>query len=203
MSFIRFVLRVLTAASVVFGASMLLNMSDETEILAVVSATGAQAKEKCITIDGKRICLTEGDKKNNDDDGDNDDDKPKSKKTAKNCKKARCEPGLVVLDKPNKYGACCEAREGLPPPKPAEPEKCKFPGEVGTPPNCSCPTGTEFMGYKGCVKAQRVCCTGRYPDGTLTGPDCGAPEAAVRKVTSSAVRNGIAVKPDSITCAPE
>ena len=36
--------------------------------------------------------------------------------------------------------------------KPLEPEKCKFPGEEGTPPNCKCPQGTEFLGYKGCVK---------------------------------------------------
>jgi hypothetical protein len=34
--------------------------------------------------------------------------------------------------------------------KPDEPKKCKFPGEVR--PDCHCPKGTEFMGYKGCVK---------------------------------------------------
>lgn len=62
-----------------------------------------------------------------------------------------CPPGYVVLEKANKYGAFCEPREGLPAPQAAEPEKCKFPGEVGTPPNCSCPNGTEFLGYKGCV----------------------------------------------------
>jgi hypothetical protein len=27
-------------------------------------------------------------------------------------------------------------------------------GEVGTPPNCTCPSGTEFMGYKGCLKSR-------------------------------------------------
>jgi hypothetical protein len=63
-----------------------------------------------------------------------------------------CPPGYVVLDKPNKYGAFCEPKEGLPAPAPAEAEKCKFPGQVGTPPNCSCPDGTEFLGFKGCVK---------------------------------------------------
>ena len=62
-----------------------------------------------------------------------------------------CPPGYVVLDKPNKYGAYCEPKEGLPATPPAEPEKCKFPGQVGTPPNCSCPAGTEFLGFKGCV----------------------------------------------------
>jgi hypothetical protein len=64
-----------------------------------------------------------------------------------------CPPGYVVLAEPNKYGSYCEPKEGLPgTPQPAE--KCKFPGEVGTPPNCSCPEGTEFVGYKGCVKFQ-------------------------------------------------
>ena len=120
------------------------------------STLPTQAGFNCGLINGKLVC---GDKKNtkhNDDDdndqgknNDDNDQKPKGKKTAKDCKKARCEPGLVVLEKPNKYGACCEAREGLPPPAA---EKCKFPGEVGTPPNCQCPNGTEFLGYKGCVK---------------------------------------------------
>ncbi len=63
-----------------------------------------------------------------------------------------CPPGYVVLDKPNKYGAFCEPKEGSPAPAPAEGEKCKFPGQVGTPPNCKCAVGTEFLGYKGCVK---------------------------------------------------
>jgi hypothetical protein len=68
-------------------------------------------------------------------------------------KKVSCPAGYVVLDKPNKYGACCEPKEGLPPtPSQQEAEKCKFPGQVGTPPNCTCPDGTEFLGFKGCVK---------------------------------------------------
>jgi hypothetical protein len=177
--------------------------------LAPVTATAAEgigsgfvlkAAFECKLQQGKLVCGKT--KKNADDDDDDDDNqKPKPAKT-KDCKKARCEPGFVVLDKPNKYGACCEAREGLPPPKAAEPEQCKFPGEIGTPPNCTCPSGTEFMGYKGCVKTQKWCCMGVYPDGTVTGPDCGAPKEAVRKITSSAVRNGVPVKPDSITCDP-
>ena len=103
-------------------------------------------------------------KKHKNDDDDDDDDKPKKSKDKvipKTCgKKVNCEAGFVKLEKPNKYGACCEAREGLPSPKTAQPEKCQFPGEVGTPPNCSCPKGTEFLGYKGCVKhsMQRVNC---------------------------------------------
>ena len=95
-----------------------------------------------------------------------DDDKPKKSKPF-NCKKAKCNPGEVKLDKPNIYGACCQTGTAPLTPKttPAEPEKCKFPGEVGTPPNCTCPSGTEFMGYKGCVKkvVQRVCCTEIQP----------------------------------------
>ena len=60
-----------------------------------------------------------------------------------------CPEGYVRLDKPNKYGALCEPKEGLPA---TEPEKCKF-GMIGTPPNdCHCPAGTEFAGYKGCLK---------------------------------------------------
>jgi hypothetical protein len=60
-----------------------------------------------------------------------------------------CPSGYVVLDKPNKYGSFCEPKEGLPAP---EAEKCKF-GMIGTPPNdCHCPDGTEFAGYKGCIK---------------------------------------------------
>ena len=132
----------------------------------VFSPLSVQAGLKCELVDGKLVCEKKTKSGQNDDDGDDngdDEDTPKKsndKKIPKNCKKARCEPGMVVLDKPNKYGACCEAREGLPPPKQQEAEKCKFPGEVGTPPNCSCPPGTEFLGYRGCVKwtIQRANC---------------------------------------------
>jgi hypothetical protein len=66
-----------------------------------------------------------------------------------------CPAGYVVLEKPNKYGSFCEPKEGLPAPAPAEAEKCKF-GMIGTPPNdCHCPEGTEFAGYRGCIKRQR------------------------------------------------
>jgi hypothetical protein len=115
----------------------------------------SMAKQKCITIGEKRICFEDGRNKKSDDveEDDEDNDEPKkNKKTGNICEgKIVCDPGYVVLDKPNKYGACCEPREGFPAPAPAEAEKCKFPGEVGTPPNCSCPAGTEFMGYKGCL----------------------------------------------------
>jgi hypothetical protein len=66
-----------------------------------------------------------------------------------------CPAGYVVLEKPNKYGSFCEPKEGLPAPAPAEAEKCKF-GMIGTAPNdCHCPEGTEFQGYKGCVKVHQ------------------------------------------------
>jgi hypothetical protein len=68
--------------------------------------------------------------------------------------------------KPNKYGACCEPKEGLP--APASTEKCKFPGEVGTPPNCHCPGGTEFIGYKGCVKVDVISKCVFYPPSGFT-----------------------------------
>ena len=94
-----------------------------------------------------------------------DDDKPKKSKPF-NCKKAKCDAGEVKLDKPNIYGACCQvgAEPLKPKTAPAEPEKCKFPGEVGTPPNCTCPANTEFLGYKGCVKVRfPSVCTGNKP----------------------------------------
>ena len=101
---------------------------------------------KCEMVEGKLVCGKTSGSKSCDDDNDDDDDKPKKSKDKvipETCgKKVNCEAGFVKLEKPNKYGACCEAREGLPPPQQQEAEKCKFPGEVGTPPNCSCPPGT-------------------------------------------------------------
>ena len=84
--------------------------------------------------------------------------KIKKKNKGNKCKSEHsCPAGYVVLDKPNAYGACCEAKEGIPKPAPAEAEQCKF-GMVGTPPNdCHCPEGTEFQGYKGCVAKKRTC----------------------------------------------
>ena len=124
---------------------------------------------KCEMVEGKLVCgKTDGSKSRDDDDDDNDDDddrpkKSKDKVIPKTCgKKVNCEAGFVKLEKPNKYGACCEAREGLPPPKQQEAEKCKFPGQIN-PPACDCPPGTEFMGFKGCVtvakKQQSYCST--------------------------------------------
>ena len=112
-----------------------------------------QADFKCRKVDGKLVCgSTKGNRQNDDDDDADKPKKTKDKVIPKTCgKKVNCEAGFVKLEKPNKYGACCEAREGLPAPKQQEAEKCKFPGEVGTPPNCSCPAGTEFMGYRGCL----------------------------------------------------
>ncbi len=85
-------------------------------------------------------------------------------------KKISCPVGYVTLDKPNKYGACCEPKEGLPPtPTEQEAEKCKFPGQIGTPPNCTCPDGTEFLGFKGCVKftTQQYCSDNNQPGDRL------------------------------------
>jgi hypothetical protein len=115
----------------------------------------------CKIIDRKLVC---GKDVGDDDDDDDDDDggakeqnkdQENKKKTGNICEgEVACPPGYVVLDKPNKYGACCEPKEGFPP---TQAEKCKFPGEVGTPPDCHCPEGTEFLGYKGCVTTGFKC----------------------------------------------
>lgn len=89
-----------------------------------------------------------------------------------------CPPDYVVLKEPNKYGSYCEPKGGLPATPQAE-EKCKFPGEVGTPPNCSCPAGTEFLGYKGCVpfKTAQYCSDNNQPGDRLINKDELAPFA--------------------------
>ena len=109
---------------------------------------------KCEMVEGKLVCGKTSGSKSRDDENDDEDDRPKKSKDKvipKTCgKKVNCEAGFVKLEKPNKYGACCEAREGLPPPKQQEAEKCKFPGQIN-PPACDCPPGTEFMGFRGCL----------------------------------------------------
>jgi hypothetical protein len=123
---------------------------------------------KCEMVEGKLVCGSTKGNKNRDDD-DDDDDKPKKSKDKvipKTCgKKVNCEAGLVKLEKPNKYGACCEA------PKQQEAAKCKFPGQID-PPKCDCPPGTEFMGYKGCVKEKPSwwCFSGTNPGTTYGMP---------------------------------
>jgi hypothetical protein len=119
------------------------------------SGLAVSVASKCITVGDKRICLEDDDNPKNNDNEDVNDDKPKKKKTSNICAgDVSCPAGYVVLDKPNKYGACCEPKEGFPDkPAPAA-EKCKF-GMVGTPPNCECPFGSVFSGYKGCLK---TCC---------------------------------------------
>jgi len=115
-----------------------------------------------------------------------------------------CPPGYVVLKEKNKYGAFCEPREGLPPPAQAEAEKCQF-GMIGTPPNdCACPAGTDFQGYKGCVKVQNICCTavigeGGSSSGCTDGPPART-EAQLREALLQSRINGVA--PSSISCSP-
>ena len=111
-----------------------------------------------------RLRKTGGNKNRDDDDDDDDDDKPKKSKDKvipKTCgKKVNCEVGYVKLSKPNAHGACCEARE-----RRQKAEKCKFPGQIN-PPNCDCPQGTEFMGYKGCMpKLDNWSCKATAPSG--------------------------------------
>jgi hypothetical protein len=113
---------------------------------------------KCEMVEGKLVCGKTGGNKSRDDDGednDDDDDRPKKSKDKvipKTCgKKVNCEAGYVKLEKPNKYGACCEAA----PAKQQDAAKCKFPGQID-PPKCDCPPGTTFLGYKGCVPEDSV-----------------------------------------------
>jgi hypothetical protein len=79
--------------------------------------------------------------------------------TAPNRENAPVQRATWFSDKPNEYGAFCEQKEGLPKSAPAEAEKCKFPGEVGTPPDCHCPAGTQFQGFKGCIAIPPQCVT--------------------------------------------
>jgi len=164
---------------------------------------------KCGLVNGKLVCgdkQSGGNKQGGSKKQSNGDEKPKKAKDKaipKTCgKKVNCEPGFVRLEKPNKYGACCEAREGLPPTKAAEPQKCKFPGEVGTPPNCSCPTGTEFLGYKGCVKTNSWGCMAKVASGGdvtmfLTAPS----EAGAKQVYVSRLKAENKTTPSGpITC---
>ena len=101
-----------------------------------------QAGLKCGLVGGKLLCG----------DGNQADQAKKKKKSGNICQgDNHCGPGETDLETPNKYKACCEPEAGFQTP-PEVAEKCKFPGEVGTPPNCKCPEGTEFLGYKGCIK---------------------------------------------------
>ncbi len=120
---------------------------------------------KCKKIEGKLVCGGFGKSGKNDKDGDDDDKAKKSEPFT--CKKAKCDPGEVKLDKPNIYGACCQATAAPLTPK-TEKEKCKFPGELGEPPNCFCPEGTEFLGYKGCVRVHYGTTCGT---GYISGPE--------------------------------
>lgn len=168
---------------------------------------------KCGLVNGKLVCgdkQSGGNKQGGSKKQSNDDEKPKKAKDKaipKTCgKKVNCEPGFVRLEKPNKYGACCEAREGLPPTQSAE--KCKF-GMIGTPPNdCRCPAGTDFQGYKGCVKTpSEICCSAQVTekDGSPAPSPafgvCRATEAAARSETI-ALCNGNNFIIKSMSCAP-
>ena len=163
-----------------------------------------QADFKCRKVDGKLVCGSTKDNKKRDEDDDQDDKPKKSKDKVipKTCgKNVNCDVGFVKLPKPNKYGACCEAREGLPPAKQQEAEKCKFPGEVGTPPNCSCPAGTEFAGYKGCVVKRQICCKAVHAPTGGGATYCGDSEADARASAAATKVNG--EPPTSVTCAPK
>jgi len=149
--------RVLYVLVIAFGAmaiGLTLSVSAERQTGVIQAGFG------CKMVNGQLVC---GKQRNNDDDDDDENQpSPKKQKTEKKKKgkgtdsngERACPPGYVVLDKPNKYGAYCEPKEGFPAKPPAEAEKCKFPGQVGTPPNCTCPDGTEFLGLQGVRRIQ-------------------------------------------------
>jgi hypothetical protein len=164
--------------SVVVRLSLLLIA---TAIFVFGSSVIVSAGKKCISIGEKQVCFDDGKnkKKNKNDAGgadagnnnapanDNapaDDnaapdnatpDNAAPQNTGNKCQgEVACPPGYVVLDKPNKYGACCEPREGFcPPDRPS-----------GTPPNC-CAEGTTFR--------EGACWPTNCPPGTVgTPPHC-------------------------------
>ena len=164
--------------SVVVRLSLLLIA---TAIFVFGSSVIVSAGKKCISIGEKQVCFDDGKnkKKNKNDAGgadagnnnapanDNapaDDNAAPDNATPDNaapqnsgnkCQgEVACPPGYVVLDKPNKYGACCEPREGFcPPDRPS-----------GTPPNC-CAEGTTFR--------EGACWPTNCPPGTVgTPPHC-------------------------------
>lgn len=140
-------------------------------------------RAKCKFKNGELACPSNK-HKDDEDDADNDDKSKKKKKTGNICEgDNHCGAGFTDLETANKYGACCEPAKGFQT-APKEAEKCKFPGEVGTPPNCTCPPGTEFYGYKGCVEP--YCCTsyGDASDGGGSIKACGEHAEAQEKVTS-------------------
>jgi len=129
-------------------------------IFVLGSSFDVNAGKKCITVGEKSICFDDGkSKKSNDDDdpgkkdgGVNQDEQNKG--AADKSGDRACPPGYVVLEKPNKYGAFCEPKEGFCPPDRPN----------GTPPNC-CAEGTTFR--------EGACWPTNCPPGTVgTPPHC-------------------------------
>jgi hypothetical protein len=179
-------------------------------IVVVGSSFDASATKKCITIGQKSVCFDDG-KGNKNTDGDNAGENGDNggggnqggggeqgggqgnNNTAKpfDCSKAQCDAGEVTLDKPNKYGACCEPKEGFcPPDRPSGtppnccPEDTTFregfcrptncpPGSVGTPPHCQRTCG------EGKVLVDQTCYD-PCPPGTIgTPPSCRCPDGQI------------------------
>jgi hypothetical protein len=119
-----------------------------------------QPKKKCITIGDKRICLEDFKKKTTTLTTPKRTTTTRRKKTGNICEgEIACPPGYVVLDKLNKYGACCEPKEGFPEttPKP-EDSAAPAPEDASSPEptnndyaKCKVPEQKSFVG-KGCLK---------------------------------------------------
>ena len=161
-----------------------------TAIFVLGSSSTASAGKKCISIGDKRICFEDGKNKKGNADDDNGDGKPQT--TGNKCQgEIACPPGYVVLDKPNKYGACCEPKEGFcPPDRPSGtppnccaegttfregacwPTNCP-PGTVGTPPHC------DRVCAPGKIKVEQTCYD-PCPPGTIgTPPNCKCPDGQI------------------------
>jgi hypothetical protein len=106
-------LLLVSLATALIACTFPLTLSSANAETTLAMAPQPEPKKKCITIGDKRICLEDfGGKK--------DDDEDEPKKTGNICEgEIACPPGYVVLDKPNKYGACCEPKEGFPDTTPA------------------------------------------------------------------------------------
>jgi hypothetical protein len=154
-------------------------------------------QQKCITVGDKRICLEEGAKKcikiggkriclEGEDNGAGNAGGA-TKNTGNICEgEIACPPGYVVLDKPNKYGACCEPKEGFPETTPA-PEG----GGSAVPEDASSPEPTN-ADYAKCKVPQQKSFVGK---GCLMGHDSSAlPESkAAEYRTTCKGKSGIAL----------
>jgi hypothetical protein len=165
---------------------LFLNIGGDTESSEALLAMAPQAKEKCVKVDGKRVCFEGGVKKKNDDDDDDngdddDDDKPKKKQ------KKDVDTGLTecTIQQPGGGGGCktgfkqvCEKMKSG--------KKC-----------CGCVPDPNAKAQTTPVQAN-VCCKGFSNKDELVGLSCAATEAKARQDLVGVVGGA----GSRITCAP-